>query len=232
MPEVSDYVSLWEYFDTNGIRALTIPHHPSIGPTDWSVINSKYQRLVEIYQGRGSFELPYLDAELKVKVPDQGASVQAALAQDHRVGFIASTDSHVGRIGFLGAGLTGVFSPDLYREKIFNRLSMRQCYAVTRDRMLLFFSINGKPMGSELMVAPTTKRHISWRVIGEAAIKRVDLLRNNVLYTSWNGDGESDDMQRSVNDTSFLSSREWWYLRVIQSNGELGWASPIWVDPN
>lgn len=235
-PNVSNNMEeLWAYLDSNNLQALTIPHHPNAAapngtwkPTNWSLVNTEYQRLVEIFQGRGSFELPGPDPELKVREPDHGASVQVALDLGHRIGFIGSTDGHYGMIG-TPTGVTGVYSSTLARKNIFDRMYARQCYAVSGDRMLLFFTVNGRPMGSELRLAPKTKLVIKWRAIGQTAIKRVDLLRNNDVFKSWLG-GAAADMTATVNATR-LSGREWWYLRVIQTNGELGWTSPIWVDP-
>lgn len=238
-PDLPDNMgSLWNFLDRTNTPALTIPHHPNTAWTgknpwsavDWSVINSKYQRLVEIFQSRGSFEVPGgPNPELRVLSQDFGSSGQTALAIGHRVGFIASTDFHNGRVG-TALGATGVYARSLSRTSVFDALYNRNCYAVTGDRMIVVFSLNNQPMGSEVTLAdPQTTRRLNWRAVGVGSIKRVELIRNNIVAQSWAGNGK-DDLSGSFSRTAALTGPEWWYLRVLQENGEMAWSSPIWVN--
>jgi hypothetical protein len=233
----------WRFLDENRIQALTVPHHtnttsevilpdgkPLWGPLDWSIINNKYQRVVEIFQSRGSFEAPGGPIpELRIIHKDVGSSVQTALAQGHRLGFIASSDTHNGRPGSK-PGRCAVITSDFTRSGVWNALHDRKCYATTGAHSILFFNLNSMPMGSEIKISnPAEKRYIQWRVIGSGVIRRVDLLRNNLVTQSWLGDGK-DDLKGDFICTSRLENTEWWYLRVIQEDHEMAWSSPIWVD--
>ncbi|UCD28182.1 MAG: CehA/McbA family metallohydrolase [Planctomycetota bacterium] len=234
---------LWKYFDQDNIRALTVPHHsntqsvkkrpdgrPVWGPADFSAVNHKYQRIVEICQNRGSFEVPGGPIpELRVVAKDLGSSVQTALVKGHRFGFIGSTDTHSGRPG-TGIARCAIISSDFSRRGLWDAMYHRSCYATSGKHILVFFTLNDKPMGSELAFSdPGVKRRIRWRVVGTSTLKRVDLLRNNKVVKSWPGRGK-DDMSESFVFNEPLENTEWWYLRTIQQDTEMAWSSPIWID--
>ena len=235
--------SWWEFFDERDMRVLTVPHHPNTqaaqilasgkpawGPMDWSAINHRYQRVVEICQARGSFEVPGPNKELRVVREDCGSSVQAALAQGHRLGFLGSTDTHSGRPGN-GPARCAIISPELARASLWDAMYNRSCYGTSGKHILVFFTLNGRQMGSEIALDKAdAPRELEWRVIGTGPIKRVDLLRSNEVVKSWEGGGE-DDLSGAFTATEVVKGTEWWYLRAIQDDTEMAWSSPIWVDP-
>ncbi len=232
----------WALLDKQGIEAITVPHHtntqaaqimsngqPAWGPADWSVINHKYQRVVEICQNRGSFEVPGPNKELRVARKDVGASVQAALGMGHRLAFIGSTDTHSGRPG-TGQARCVVLTNDLTRRGVWQALHDRRCYATTGPHIFVNFTLNGNAMGSQLRVpAPDTPRRIRWRVVGTTSIQRVELLRNNEVAATVPGKGK-DDLRGQHTALLPCTKTEWWYLRVLQDDTHIAWSSPIWVD--
>jgi hypothetical protein len=236
--------SWWDWLDQRELRALVVPHHtntesvairedgsPVWRAADWSVVNHKYQRLVEICQNRGSFEAPGgPNAELHILRKDCGASAQAALARGHRLGFFGSTDTHSGRPG-TGQARCAVLAPELSRGAVWDALHARHCYGTTGAHIILLFHINDHLAGSEVKVAgPDATRNITWRAIGTGKIKRVDLLRNNLVTKQWHGQGRND-ISATCEHSEPIGETEWWYLRVIQEDGQLAWSSPIWNEP-
>ena len=83
-------------------------------------------------------------------IRESGQTVLSALERGCRVGFIASTDEHVGYPGAYRFGLMAAYAADLSREAIWDALRNRRTYAVTGDRIRLDFRIDNHPMGSEL----------------------------------------------------------------------------------
>ena len=233
----------WEFLGERDIRALTVPHHPNTqstatrpdgspvwGPMDWSAINHTYQRIVEMCQNRGSFEVPGGPRpELRVTRKDRGSSVQTALEKGHRLGFIASTDTHTGRPG-TGVGRCAVLTNEFSRTGIWDALYDRACYATTGSHILLFFTVNGHQMGSEIQVKnPSAERRVSWRVIGTDRLKSVELLKCNEVAKSWQGRGQRD-LSGEFTFAGSVEDTEWYYLRVIQEDDEMAWSSPVWVN--
>ena len=242
LPPLSDnMVSLWNWLDRQPFRAMTIPHHPNTdsevkgpdgkavwGPMDWSVVNDKYQRVVEIFQKRGSFEAPGgPNSDLLIDRRDVGSSVQTALAKGHRLGFIASTDTHYGRPG-ADRGLAAVIGETLSGDAIWDGIFNRSCYATSGPRILLFFTVNGNEMGREINAnVGSSARHVKWRAIGTGPIKTVDLLRNNIVVKTWKGN-HYEDLADELTWSDQLNEVEWWYVRVTQEDRAMAWSSPIW----
>ena len=225
---------LWEIL--RGRDALTIPHHTKFGNiTNWDYHNDTHQRLVEICSSWGISETggPH--------------SVQRALAMGHRLGFIGGTDSHHGLANqgsfFVddGNGLACVVARELTREAIWDALNERRCYATTGDRILLDFTMNDAPMGTDLAVdlAEYGPRRFAMRVAGTYRIDSIELLRNNeVVFRNspgsdvWEGEWtDSESLAGLAIKPTFPHDRPFvfYYLRVTQGNRQLAWASPLWL---
>jgi len=223
---------LWESLE--GRDVLTIPHHPKAW-IDWSYRNDKYQRLVEICS--------------KWDIAEEAGprSVQSALAMGHRLGFIGGTDSHYGLANQGsyhvndGNGLACVMATELTRDAIWQALYERRCYATTGDRIVLDFSMNGHPMGTDIPVKldQVGQRTFSIRVVGSYRIDMVEIMRNNqVIFSAQPGkdvwEGEWTDAEPLLplalaptfdDDSPFI----FYYVRVTQGNRQKAWSSPIWL---
>ena len=219
-----------------GYEAITVPHHTrALGGVDWRHRNDSYQRLVEICSNWG--------------ISEEGGphSVQAALALGHRLGFVGGTDSHYGLANQGsyhvndGNGLACVVAPALTREALWQALHDRRCYATTGDRIILDFSLDGQPMGSDLSVdlAEAGPRRLSVQVAGTYRIDAIEIVRNNQVVCAahpeqdvWEGEWvDNAPLPPLAYAPSFPDDRPFvfYYLRVTQGNRQLAWASPIWL---
>ena len=111
--------------------------------------------------------------------------------------------------------------------------------------MLLVFELNGHLMGSELSVAEepslagSRTLHIEFH--GTDPVDRIEIIRNNAVVKVVAGHGL--DAEVSWTDAKPLSEVLlppaefcshpfcFYYVRVVQKDGEAAWASPIWIDP-
>ncbi len=238
--------------------AIVIPHHTGHAGNfcDFKHHDPEHERLIEIFQVRGSYENSEEDGN---PVPECGAVppnpvgyISRALAMGWRVGFTAGGDDHVGHAGTdfpqgacqYKAGLMGVLTPDLTREAIWEAMWNRRVIATTGPRMILRYELNGSPMGSELNVGVNPdlldQRQVDIEFHGTAPVQHIDIIRNNQVIQTYSGQGL--DCELSWQDDAPLD--EVWlppakfcphpfcfyYVRVVQSDGEVAWASPIWLD--
>ncbi len=227
--------ALWQEMAARGLDALTVPHHTKAsGGVDWRFRNDRYQRLVEIC------------SKWDISEASGPHSVQAALAMGHRLGFVGGTDSHYGLANQGsyhvndGNGLACVIAPELTRAALWQALHDRRCYATTGDRILLDFTIDGKPMGSDNAadLSGLEPRRLHVRAAGTAPITRVEIVRNN--RTIFSADPHRDVWEDEWADTADLSAAAfaptfpndrpfvYYYLRLYQANRQRAWSSPIW----
>ena len=80
-------------------------------------------------------------------------------------------------------------------------------------------------MGSTLKC--NTPPKLAFRVDGTAPVKRVTVVRNETDYkifapgtTNWSGTFEDQEPLDGINR---------YYLRIEQADGNMAWASPVWV---
>lgn len=179
--------------------------------------------------------------------------VQRALELGWRVGFTSGGDDHLGHTGdelvqgnkpwSYKAGLMAVYAKENTRESIWKAMWNRRCYATTGARIIVDFHIDEHPMGSELLLSEYPKlasiRKLSVLVHGTERIKSVEIVRNNKdVYTCR---VEDLDLMFEWNDTEALADINYppvlycsrpftfYYIRVVQINKEMAWASPIWI---
>ncbi len=179
---INDLRELQQWAKKRG--ALLIPHHPGNRQghrgANIAYRDPEVSPVIEMFSEWGCAEhdrapYPY------VRHTEAGRwtrnTIQYYLAQGHRFGVIASTDDHLGYPGGYREGLAAILAKELTREAIFDALRNRRCYAVTGDRIVLDFQINGQRMGRELPYA--RKRRIAVAATGWDQIDRVEVLKNN-----------------------------------------------------
>ncbi len=164
-----------------------------------------------------------------------GSYVRDALAAGYRFGLIAGSDEHLAGgdprrapTQVYGGGLTGVFAGGATRPEVWNGLVNRRVCGTTGARMLLEFSVNGVPHGAE--IDSDAAPRITGHVVGTTRLNLVEIVKfdSKGYQEIWQGGGGReaviDSTDRSFRENSF------YYMRVIQEDGHLGWAGPTWVD--
>ncbi|MDD5076624.1 MAG: DUF3604 domain-containing protein, partial [Sphaerochaetaceae bacterium] len=167
-------------------NALAIPHHVGykLGwrGANWSVFDPSVTPVVEIFSEHGCTETDR--SHIPMILHSNGGcaysnSLEYNLKKGLRFGFVASTDDHFGYPGAYGEGLVAIWSDGLSKESIFEAIRNRRTYAVTGDRIMVDFMINGNPMGSELPASD--KRDVTIDVVGEDAVQVVELIKNGKI---------------------------------------------------
>ncbi len=231
---------LWKRLESLEGRALTIPHHSAsavIG-TRWRWHDPRFQRLVEIYSCWGNSEAHGCERPLVNPARYQGQSVQDALEKGYRLGIIAGSDTHTSQPGFSNrlrlknawqGGLACVWAKTFDREGIFRALWERRCYGTTGARIILEFFLNDAPMGSEIQLDVSTERKL--KICAEACslVLKIVIIKNarEIHVTEPNQESVSLEW---VDSKGKERESDYYYIRLLQDNGEMAWSSPVWVD--
>ena len=238
----SNTYALFDRF--RGQDVIVVPHTPNIDclvgwkHADWSRHDPELQRLVEICQIRGDCEEEGPVGSLPKG--GHGGSVRSALARGLRLGFVGGTDTHRQTAGGPGHelhplvestgpgfwGQTAVLAPELTREAVFDALRARRCYATSGARILLWFEVNGEPMGSELCA--TGPVVIEARCYAEALISELAVVKNGNVWQQF-GPTEMDE-EVDLMDESPLPGVNYYYVRATLDDGHRAWSSPVWVE--
>lgn len=199
--------------------------------TDWRDNDPVAEPLVEIYQGdRNSYEMqgaPRAGFDPKSgKKPAQVAGwfpagfIDLALGQKgYRLGFQSSSDHFSTHISYCI-----VLAEKYDRPGILDAMKKRHCYGAT-DNIVLDVRCGDHIMGEEFksVVAPK----IDINAIGTGPIKEVVILKDSkVVQTMTPGRKE---FRESWTDSTPSEGMHYYYVRVMQEDGELAWASPMWV---
>jgi hypothetical protein len=220
----------WKVLDENHVKAITIPHtgaDPSMG-TAWDVQDDRYQRVCEIFQAcRGSYEHPGCPREFS-NTRNKKGFYWNALEKGYHVGVISSSDH-----GY-GVAYACVYAPENTREAIWQALYDRRCYGSTTYGLILELKSGEHFMGEEWASKEAPALEIF--VKGAAPIRSVEILgRSKVLHAEGGVDkplGANEHRIRWTDpDWGAQTAEQWYYVRVIQSDDEMAWSSPVWVKP-
>jgi len=215
-------------------KVMVIPHLHA--PTNWDLHDSRLEKVVEVYAHWGCGLSPGSDPPI---IPGCARpaelSVEHALKRGARLGFIASADHSFGHPGddfwwvlsnYTG-GLAAVYATSLTREGVWEGLWNRRCYGTTRARILLEFEINGHVMGEEFAIGQSD-RELKVSVSGTCAIDHLNVVKNGRILTKHPG-REQMDLTFSYIDKAGDYPTDYYYIHVVQVDGEQAWSSPIWV---
>ncbi|MFK7999176.1 MAG: CehA/McbA family metallohydrolase [Polyangiales bacterium] len=208
---------------------LASPHHIGWTGCDEDGHDPVGQPTWEICSCHGCYE--HADHPLGQRGEHTHQLVDAMLAKGHRFGFTASSDSH-GLLWHHGesrkrdpyrTGLTAVQVSSLNRDAVFEALKARRCYATSGAKILLDFTVDGHPMGSEL---GARRGRAEGSVRGTSELARVELVAQSGVVASAPLDRDS----READFAFDVEGLPYVYLRVVQSDGEMAWSSPVFFD--
>ncbi|MEX2261325.1 MAG: DUF3604 domain-containing protein [Bryobacteraceae bacterium] len=171
------------------------------------------------------------------------------LEKGYRVGIMASTDNHSGNAGYgvrfnpvergeegelfsrtspaeRGTALVAAYADGLTRDSVFQALYHRRTYATTGSRILLRFEVNGAPMGSEIQLRESPA--ITASVEGTAEIQTVRIVKNGRVVHAIAPGGRSARVEYRDNSGDY--AKKFYYVDVVQVDGEKAISSPVWVN--
>ncbi len=221
---------LYEYLKQNG--GISMPHSTATSQgTDWRDNDPVVEPLVEIYQGyRNSYEYegaPRSATALNPQAQKSGWEPAGfwwnALAKGYKLGVQASSDHWSTHISY-----ACILAESLTREGLLDAIRKRHAYGAT-DNLVLDFRAraDGKSYIMGDAFASQTAPQFTFIAVGTGTIQQVDLIKNRkFIYTAHPGTRRATF---EFTDRDFAAGESYYYARVLQQDGQIGWTSPIWV---
>jgi hypothetical protein len=252
-PPTDNLEIVWAHFHgdeqvVGGVHAV-LAHGTNLD--HWAQHDPAVERFVEIYSmwGANDFrESPLVPDWITEWVSEgrikPGATANELLMAGAKLGFTGGGDCHEGHCGFASedpdgqgitphtfaaiilyrCGMTAAAMPGLDRESLMQAIRNRRTVATTGARILLHFTAAGLPMG-----AIGTAREVDCRgaVHAVAPIRRVEIVRDGRV--AWCE--EMDDLDAAIRwrDPAPPEGEHYYYLHVVQADGQMAWSSPIWI---
>ncbi|MGC8640520.1 MAG: hypothetical protein ACP5XB_11660, partial [Isosphaeraceae bacterium] len=224
---VSDQDTKMLYRYLHELGGICASHTSGTGMgTDWRDNDPAVEPFVEIFQGhRNSYE--HLGAPRVARRPGEAIGgwrplgmIWNALAMQYRLGYQASSDHISTHMSYAFA-----IAEQPTRAAIFDAFKRRHCYAAT-DNIILDVRAGDHLMGDEFTASGPVRLKVLAH--GTGPIKRVDVIKDFVyLYTS---EPKSDRVEFEwVDEEHRRPGLSWYYVRVLQEDGQIAWGSPIWV---
>jgi hypothetical protein len=194
--------------------------------TDWRDNDHDAEPVVEIYQGhRHNYEHPGAPRSptkaTQIGGFEPAGFVWNALEKGYRLGFECSSDHISTHMSF-----AVLLTDDISRQGIIDAFARRHCYGAT-DNIVLVVRSGSHLMGDEFETSGRPVLEID--VAGTTEVKKVHVIRDNkYVYTAEPGGKEVKGLRFTDMDAE-EGKTHYYYVRVEQADGNLAWASPMWI---
>ncbi len=217
-----DVELLYDYLEQFDGICISHTSATTTAGTDWRSLNTRYEPVIEIYQGeRMSAECPdcpRFDSTIPYHPVNEKGFYRKALEDGHHLGIVASSDHRSTHISY-----AMVYAEEFTREGIMEGLKSRQTYGAT-DNIVLDVKMDGHMMGE---VINTKNKTLDIHVIGTDKIKEIVVVKDNKEYKVDHPGKQEVTVQWK--DKQKSEGESYYYVRIMQEDGELAWSSPIWV---
>ncbi len=196
--------------------------------TDWRDNDPDSEPVVEIYQGdRQNYEMPGAPRTNSATDSIGGwrpkGFVDLALEMGYRLSFEASSDHISTHMSYCN-----ILSKDGTREALIDAFHKRHVYAATDD-ILADVRSGDHIMGDAFSTSSAPSLHVKF--VGTKPFAKVLIVKDNkYVYTS---EPKTAKVDFSWKDTSPAAGKtSYYYVRGEQEDGEVVWASPMWITYN
>jgi hypothetical protein len=196
--------------------------------TDWRDNDPMVEPVVEIYQGcRQNYEMPGAPRAMTEDYAIGGwrplGFVSLALKKGYRLAFQASSDHGSTHISYCNLWVT---QPT--REGVLEAFKKRRVYGAT-DNILADVRCGGHFMGEEF--STSTPPSIAVKLVGTGPFAKVHIVKDGeYVYSIEPG---KQNVEFTWHDTNVTKGKtSYYYVRGEQKDGQLVWASPMWITYN
>jgi hypothetical protein len=218
-----DTAMLYAYLHFFG--GISAPHTSGTDMgTDWRNNDPVVEPFVEIYQGdRQNYEMPGAPrantASDSIGGYEGAGYISNALNMGYVLGFEASSDHISTHISY-----TNLWLKSQTRAAVIEAMQSRRMYGST-DYIVADFRCGTHFMGEQF--TSTTAPIFTVRLFGTNTFQSVSVIKNGNIVYSTTGDKVVSFTWQDPSITKGQTS--YYYVRGEQSDGQLVWASPMWV---
>jgi hypothetical protein len=207
-------------------RGICMEHSLATGQgTDYRDNDPQLEPLVEIYQGyHTSYEYkgaPRAETDERHLLIHGGYEPAGfwwnALKKGLKLGVQSSSD-HIST----HCSYALIYTPDDNRTNIVENMRARHAYAAT-DNIVLDVRAEDHLMGEEFQFSGQPRLHVT--VKGTDRVSQIDIVRNEEFVFTQKP--MTKDVEFDYQDKAPVAG--YYYVRVIQMDGNLAWSSPIWI---
>lgn len=232
-PDADDAAKLFTQVER--AQGLAFPHHIGWTGLNWDAHNEDVEANVEICSVHGAYEYRG-NRPIEARGDMEGCFVQDGLNRGLRFGLVGGSDAHglawhhgiARRRNPWTCGLTAVYAAERRRPEIWDALAARRCYATSGPKMVIDFKVASQPPGAAVTVSePPT---ITAWIVAPARIDQLTLVRDGkVIFTSREDAETARFRQVDYDWPAGGTAKAYYYLRVLLTNGEMAWTSPVFV---
>jgi hypothetical protein len=220
-----DTLMLYKYLKQ--FNAVCASHSCTTGMgTDWRDNDPIYEPMVEIYQGcRQSCERPGAPRSPTEQDAIGGwrpkGFVNLALLKGYKFSFESSSDHTSTHISY-----AMVYSEGRSREDLLKAMRLRHTYAAT-DNIIADWRCGEHMQGDEFKTDKAPEFHL--KLQGGAPFSKVTIIKDDVEVKVV--EPKKQEVELTWTDPNPTSGKtSYYYARGEQEDGELVWASPMWID--
>jgi hypothetical protein len=202
--------------------------------SDYRDNDPEVEPLVEIYQGyhanyeyEGAPRAETADYNVTAHGPYRPAGFYwNALAKGLKLGTESSSD-HIST----HTSYTMIYTPSAVRRDIVESMRKRHAYGAT-DNIVLDFRArdhSGKEwmMGDSIASLAAPVFHV--KVLGTSTIESVEIIKDGKFVYKTAPNAATSEFDYTDTAGPAPSAQSWYYVRVMQTDRNMAWSSPIWV---
>ncbi|MFB3828987.1 MAG: DUF3604 domain-containing protein [Bryobacteraceae bacterium] len=193
--------------------------------TDFRDNDPEVEPLVEIYQGyRTNYEYDGAPRGLAGEKAHSAGFYWSALERGYKLGVHSSSD-HVST----HTSYTMIYTPEATRTAIVESMRKRRAYGATDNILLDYRAVDERGavhfMGEAFDSRAAPKFVV--KAAGTAPIAKIEIVRDGKFVFQTNP--ADRNAQFTWMDNEPRRGTSWYYVRVMQADGNLAWSSPVWV---
>jgi hypothetical protein len=194
--------------------------------TDFRDNDPEVEPLVEIYQGyRTSYEYEGAPRSTGGEKAHPEGYYRSALAKGYKLGVQSSSD-HVST----HSSYTLVYTPDANRTSIVESMRQRRAYGATDNILVDYRATDDRGrvhfMGEAFDSTAAPK--LSVKIAGTTRLSKVEVVKDGKFVFLSQPEGQNTEF--TYVDNNPQKGTSYYYVRVIQADGNLAWSSPMWVN--